>query len=232
MPYMSSRLHRLTHFLATVARRLFCRQPAKLRRQRTKRPIRCWIERLESREVFNATFHGGALIPHVEAQAVFLGSQWKSNTTLQTEAAAIDNMLAYTVQSPYMDMLTDDGYNVGQGTYTTGARIDVSLTATTTDTTIRSLLQQAITLKLVQQPDANRLYLVYTPSGITVNNNGATSQVSFLGYHGAFAGSDANNVPFDIHYVVVPHPGAPNPVSTTQGFNGAFETEVLTLGGT
>src|SRR5262249_16921940 len=78
----------------------------------------------------------------------------------------------------------------------------------------------------------NRLYLVYTPSGIAINNNGATSQVSFLGYHGAFAGRDANNVPFDIHYVVVPHPGAPNPVSTTQGFSGAFESELLTLGGT
>src|SRR5262245_44750538 len=228
---MPRRLHRLTDFLAAVARRLFHRRPANLRRQRAQRPIRCWIERLEAREVFNATFHGGALIPHVEAQAVFLGTQWKTNTTLQTEAATIDNMLAYTVQSPYMDMLTDGGYNVGQGTATTGAKIDVALTTTTTDTAIRSLLQQAITLKLVQQPDANRLYFVYMPAGITVNNNGATSQVSFLGYHGAFAGSDANNVPFDIHYVVVPHPGTPNPTSASQGFTGVSEAESLTLGG-
>ena len=93
--------------------------------KRARRPARCWFEQLEAREVFNATYHGGALIPHVEAQAVFLGSQWTTNSTLITEAAAVDNMLAYTVQSPYMDLMADAGYNVGQGTATTGARISV-----------------------------------------------------------------------------------------------------------
>src|SRR3954447_4469791 len=161
---MPSRFHKLADLLATIAGRLFMRRLRK-GRQLTKRPVRCWFERLEAREVFNATYHGGALIPHVEAQAVFLGSQWTSNTTLQAESTAIDNFLGYAVQSPYMDMLTDAGYNVGQGTYSTGARINTTLTTVTTDATIRSLLQSAISLKLVQQPDPNRLYIVYMPSG-------------------------------------------------------------------
>src|SRR5581483_3475723 len=132
---MLSRLYDLSNFLSALAARFFV-LPRGKRRRLAKRAIRCWFERLEAREVFNVTYNGGALIPHVEAQAVFLGSQWTSNSTLQTEAAAIDNMLAYTVQSPYMDRLPDAGYNVGQGTATTGARISVSLTATTTDATI------------------------------------------------------------------------------------------------
>ncbi len=230
MHFMPRRLPRFIDLLASLAGRLFTRRPRK-RRQLAKRPIRCWFERLEAREVFNVTYGGGALIPHVEAQAVFLGSQWTGSATLESEAAAIDNMLAYTVQSPYMDLLTDAGYNVGQGTAVTGARISVGITGTITDANIRSLLQQAINLKLVQPPTLNRLYLVYTPSGVAVNDNGATSQTTFLGYHGAFAGSDASGVPFDIHYVVVPHPGAPNPVSTSQGFTGSAEVQTLTLGG-
>src|SRR5205085_6053149 len=255
---MPSRFHQLADLLVNLASRLFLPaarvgclwfakrttayrgspsgNPSHPRRQRgrplAKRPIRCWFERLEAREVFNVTYSGGALIPHVEAQAVFLGSQWTASATLENEATAIDNMLAYTVQSPFMDLLTDAGYNVGQGTATTGARISTTLAAVTTDATIRSLLQSAIKLKLVQQPDANRLYLVYTPSGVTVNDNGATSQTTFLGYHGAFAGTDVNGIPFDILYVLVPHPGTPNPTSTSQGFpGGASEVQTLTLDG-
>ncbi len=243
---MPSRLHRLTDFLVAAARRVFyaCRgreakRNAPLRlRTHSKRPVRCWFERLEAREVFNATYHGGALIPHVEAQAVFLGSQWSSNTTLESEADSINKYLAGLVQSPYMDMLTDAGYNVGQGTYTPGKVINTTVTGTITDATIRSLLQAAINFEidgkpagLVEQPDANRLYIVYTPSGVTVNDNGATSQTSFLGYHGAFSGTDVYGTPIDIHYVVVPHPGAPNPVSTANGFVGVSDAQVLALGG-
>jgi hypothetical protein len=245
MHFMPRRLHKLTDFLVAAARRLFdARRVREAKRNAparplAKRPARCWFERLESREVFSATFHGGALIPHVEAQAVFLGSQWNSNATLEIEADSINKYLGGLVQSPYMDMLTDAGYNVGQGTYTPGKVINTTITGTVTDATIRSLLQAAINFEidgkpagLVEQPDANRLYIVYTPSGVTVNDNGATSQTSFLGYHGAFAGSDVYGVPFDIHYVVVPHPGTPNPVSTTNGFIGVSDAQVLTLGGT
>src|SRR6478752_180596 len=125
MHFMPRRLHKLTDFLV-AARRLFdARRVREAKRNApsrplAKRPARCWFERLESREVFSATFHGGALIPHVEAQAVFLGSQWNSNATLEIEADSINKYLGGLVQSPYMDMLTDAGYNVGQGTYTPG----------------------------------------------------------------------------------------------------------------
>src|SRR5436309_4439089 len=120
MHFMARRLPKLTDLLVAIAGRLFIGRSRK-RRSLAKRPVRCWVERLEAREVFNATFHGGALIPHVEAQAVFLGGQWTGSTTLETESDTIDKFLGYLVQSPYMDMLTDvdaGNYNVGQGSYT------------------------------------------------------------------------------------------------------------------
>jgi hypothetical protein len=189
------------------------------------------FEQLERREVFTMTYHSGAVIREVEAQPVFLGSGWDTSSTLANEAIALDGFMHYAVQSPYMDMLTDAGYGVGQGTAVSKAVIDTTLPATVTDVQIRSLLQQAIDLKLVAQPTQNRLYVIYMPTGVTVNDNGATSQTTFLGYHGAFAGKDVSGVPFDLRYVVVPHPGTPNPTSTSQGFNGAAEVETLTLGG-
>src|SRR3954449_8099603 len=101
MHFMPRRLPRFIDLLASLAGRLFTRRPRK-RRPLRKRPIRCWFERLEAREVFNVTYSGGALIPHVEAQAVFLGSQWQTNSTLAAESKTIDNYLSYAVQSPFM----------------------------------------------------------------------------------------------------------------------------------
>src|SRR5919112_1383431 len=40
----------------------------------------------------------------------------------------LDQFLDYLVDSPYMDMLTEAGYGVGQGTATPGYRANVSLT--------------------------------------------------------------------------------------------------------
>src|SRR5438445_13334063 len=97
---MRKRLHQLTDLLAALAGQLFSRRTRRggqRGRPRAKRPIRCWFERLEAREVFNVTYHGGALIPHVEAQAVFLGSQWSSNTTLEAEADSINKFLGGAV---------------------------------------------------------------------------------------------------------------------------------------
>src|SRR5438105_1225885 len=78
------------------------------------------VEQLEGRDLLAVTFHGGQLLPHVEAQAVYLGSDWSGNATLNTQATAVDQYMAYLVQSPYMDMLTNAGYNVGQGTASAG----------------------------------------------------------------------------------------------------------------
>jgi hypothetical protein len=192
-----------------------------------RKTIGC-LEQLERREVLNATYHGGQLLEHVEVQAVYLGSNWLTQPQLQLEAARLDGFLDYLVDSPYMDMLTDAGYLVGQGTATAGARINANLSAfnTITDADIRGVLRQAIDLSLVQQPTADRLYVVYVESGRGVNFGGVTSQSGMTGYHSAFAGADRQGVPFDIHYVVVPHPGSPNPTSIVNGYD-----QTLVLGG-
>ncbi|MBI3860990.1 MAG: fibronectin type III domain-containing protein [Planctomycetia bacterium] len=182
------------------------------------------VEHLESRKLLTVTFHGGALLPNVEAQAVYLGSDWKTSTALQSRAAATDQFLSTLVQSPYMDMLTNAGYNVGRGTASAGAVDNVALNKTTgiTDSQIRSEIQSLINSGQLQAPDANRLYVVNVEPGVVVHNGSDASNTTFLGYHGAFAGKTASGAAIDIHYAVIPSPGAPNFTSASQGFSSDF----------
>jgi hypothetical protein len=186
------------------------------------------LERLENRELLTVTYHGGDLLTNVEAQAVYLGSQWSTNASLAAQAQATDQFLATIVNSPYMDMLTNAGYGVGRGTASAGADDNLTLNGTTTDALIRSDLQAEIDSGAVQAPDANRLYVVYVEPGVSVQLGTASSTNSFLGYHAAFGGTTSTGAPIDIHYAVIPAPGTPNPTPASQGFSSALN-EVTTV---
>jgi hypothetical protein len=75
-----------------------------------------------------------------------------------------------------------------------------------------------ITAGQLQAPDANRLYIVYVEPGVVVQYGGSASNTNFLGYHSAFAGKGPAGANVDIHYAVIPHPGAPNFTSASGGF--------------
>jgi hypothetical protein len=183
------------------------------------------FERLESREVLSVTFHGGALLSQVEAQGVYLGSDWAANSALTSQAASLDQYLNFLVKSPYMDTLTAAGYNVGEGTDTAGKTLSLSLNKSSgiTDAQIQSDLQAAISSSQLAAPDANRLYVVFVEPGVLVKLGADTSANSFLGYHGAFAGRDASGKAVDVHYAVMAYPGTPNPTAGSQGFATSFD---------
>jgi hypothetical protein len=69
------------------------------------------------------TYHGGAVLPHVEAEAVFLGSSWRSDLSLSGVPGLLGGFLQSLVGGSYMDQLSRAGYGVGRGIYT-GAVID------------------------------------------------------------------------------------------------------------
>jgi hypothetical protein len=201
-----------------------CRQPAARQRSAISQARRPSLESLESRELLTVTYHGGQLLSNVEAQPVYLGSDWAINSTLQVQTAAIDQFMSSLVQSPYMDMLTQAGYNVGRGTATSGKELGgVNKSTGITDAQIRSDLQAGISSSQLAVPDANRLYVVYVEPGVVIRDGNSTSQNSFLGYHGAFAGTDASGHSVDIHYAVVAYPGSPNPSASSQGFVANFD---------
>jgi hypothetical protein len=196
------------------------RQSRRRRRANRFSMVAAQVEQLESRQLLTVTYHGGTLLTAVSAQAVYLGSDWQNTSTLQTQKGQLDQFVSTIVQSPYMDMLTNAGYNVGRGTSTAGAIDNLTLNKTSgvTDSQIRADIQAMITAGQVQAPGANNLYVVYVEPGVVINTSFGASNTAFLGYHGAFAGHAAGGAAADIHYAVIAYPGAPNFSASSQGF--------------
>jgi hypothetical protein len=169
------------------------------------------LEALEDRRVPTVQYFGGSLLPNVEAQALFLGSEWSSDPTASAQTTTVNSFLKDLTGGAYMNALTRAGYGVGRGTATTGAvdNTAFSTPSVITDASIQSHIQTDINSGLLQAPDANRLYIVYVEPNVAVNlgaGQGTTPQ-GILGYHGAFAGHDGSGNPVAIHYAVVAYPG-------------------------
>src|SRR5947208_13100672 len=88
------------------------------------RPV---MEELEQRLTPTVTYHGGPVLPHVEVQAIYYGSDWSGNSSLYQMTGQIEGYLNYMVNSPYMDMLTNAGYGVGRGSFSQGRIVNYSI---------------------------------------------------------------------------------------------------------
>lgn len=169
------------------------------------------LEMMEDRDVPTVLDYGGALLPHVEAQALFLGSEWSAVSTDAAQTHTLNSYLSDLTGGAYVDALSNAGYGVGRGTASPGAvdKTAYGVGTTITDASIQARIQTDVKNGLLQAPDANRLYVVYVEPNVAVNlgaGQGTTRQ-GILGYHGAFAGHDASGKPVTIHYAVVAYPG-------------------------
>jgi hypothetical protein len=177
------------------------------------------IENLESRVLLTVTYNGGDIITNVNAQAVFIGSQWASNSALVSQQTQVNSFLSTIVDSSYMNMLTNAGYGVGLGTSTKGAVDNVTLGGTISDAQIQADIQAMIKAGTVAAPSPNQLYVVYVQPGVNITLGSDSSSTDFLGYHGAFSGTNASGQQVDIHYAVISYPGSPNFTAASQGFS-------------
>jgi hypothetical protein len=194
---------------AMTTRMSCCFGPRSANRPKAARSARLAVEALEGRRVPTVTFHGGALLPHVEAQALYLGSDWANSSTYHQQAVFLDGFLNTVVDSSYMDALTTAGYNVGRGSATPGVIDSVAINKKVylDDSTIRGVVQAAIDAGALQAPDSNTLYVVFVEDNVAVTNGGGNSQNDFTGYHTAFAGTDASGHAASIRYAVITYPG-------------------------
>jgi hypothetical protein len=177
-------------------------------RQQYRRPghARPRVEALEDRQVPTVSFFGGNLLPHVQAQALYLGNAF-SSPPVNTETATLDAFLKDITSGPYLQALARAGYNVGPGSAVAGAVDKTSLTvgSTISDAFIQARLQADVSSGLLQAPSANSLYVVYVQPNIAVDlgSGQGTTQQGILGYHTAFVGANGAA----IRYAVVVSPG-------------------------
>ncbi len=52
--------------------------------------------------------------------------------------------------------------------------------------------------------------MIYVEDNVLISTSFGNSQSNFLGYHGAFAGTNASGTPIDLHYAVIAYPGGVN----------------------
>src|SRR5439155_7012095 len=177
------------------------------RRPARTAPTRLQVQGLEDRTVPTVLNYGGNLLPHVEAQALFLGNEWSSVAADAAQTSTLNGFLTDVTGGAYVDALTRAGYGVGRGTATAGAVDPAALTlgSTISDASIQATLSADIASGRLQPNDANRLYVVYVEPNVAVNLGAGqgTTQEGILGYHGAFAGPGGQTV----RYAVVAYPG-------------------------
>jgi hypothetical protein len=168
---------------------------------------RLQVQGLEGRTVPTVQFFGGNVLPHVEAQALFLGNEWSTVAADAAQTSTLNSFLNDITGGAYMDALTRAGYGVGRGTATAGAVDPANLTlgSTISDASIQATLSADIAGGKLQPVDANRFYVVYVEPNVAVNLGAGqgTTQQGILGYHGAFAGPNGQTV----RYAVMAYPG-------------------------
>ena len=138
------------------------------------------------------TYRGGPLLSAVEIFTVFWGKPWTvaPNTTM---AQDLNKFFQYIVTSPLIDQLAEydvPAFPIKHGTFAGSATITTpALGSSVTDSAIQHMLNQEIsTNPAFPKPNANLLYFVYLPPGVTVVQGGSKSCQAFCGYHSDISG--------------------------------------------
>jgi hypothetical protein len=70
-----------------------------------RRPVLLFVEALEHRVVPTVSYKNGPLIANVQIETIYFGSNWGTSSTLQAEAAKLNDFLNKITDSTYMDNL-------------------------------------------------------------------------------------------------------------------------------
>lgn len=148
----------------------------------------------------NMTYHGGPVIPNVSIVAIFWGSFWQQQAALITN---LEQYFTFMVTSSFLDMLAEYStptQTIGRGTYNQTVTITNTEPGggggTVSDAQIQTALQQWTQDGTAPAPNANTLYFVFLPQGVTSTLDGSSSCQQYCGYHGS-AGS--------IYYALMPY---------------------------
>lgn len=172
-------------------------------------------------------YYGGRVIANVKVHAVF----WGSGVDPAVKSA-MPGFYAALVSSPFMDMLAEydtnipalDGtpgtrQHIGRGTFGTSQTITPAVTAKSlTDAQLQAELKAQLSGEHLPEPDANTLYMLHLPPGITVEVNSASSCANFCAYH-----STLQRSPQPVHYAVIPYLGAGSGCEATCGIGTLIE---------
>ncbi|HYX48162.1 MAG TPA: hypothetical protein VE843_00335 [Ktedonobacteraceae bacterium] len=157
-------------------------------------------------------YNNGPLLTAVQVYTIFWDSAWQQSPASDM-LNNLNSFFDYILTSSLMDQLAEystSGQTIGHGSRIGTTTITTSEPGSTVaDTDIQQMLNNGIADNTLPQPDANTLYFVYLPSGVTVTQGGSSSCQAFCGYHDTINGQ--------IFYAVMPYPDC-------QGCTGGLAT--------
>jgi hypothetical protein len=132
------------------------------------------------------TYYGGKVLSDAKIVAVLWGSKVDSTT-----ASKIGGFFSTVTNSAYFDWLSEydtPTQKIGRGSFAGTVTITPKNTATSlTDAQIQAELTAQVAAGKLAEPDANTLYMLYFPPGVTITmDDGSQSCVVFCAYHNTF----------------------------------------------
>jgi hypothetical protein len=149
-------------------------------------------------------YHGGAIVANPEPYVVRWGAAVDS-----TVASTAYSFLQDLSTSAYMDWLSQydsPSQRIGRGAGATdGGTITPSNTSTTlSSAAIGAELNAQIAAGNLLSPDANTIYVVFLPPGVTTTLGSAKSCTDFCGYHTSVANTNSHFGYGTLRYAVIP----------------------------
>ncbi len=146
------------------------------------------------------TYYNGPLLPAVEVAVIFWGSAWQQSP-LQATVGQLNDFFDFILTSSLIDQLAEysaGGMTIGHGRRTGSTTItSPAPPSTLPDSAAQDFLKQQISAGQLPQPNANTLYFLYLPPGVTLTMGGGSSCVNYCGYH-----YDINGT---IYYALMPY---------------------------
>lgn len=138
-----------------------------------------------AQDVSNLKYFGGPVISHVKVYGVF----WGDGVDARTKAE-IGPYFANILDSGYMDWLSEydtPTQRIGRGRFAGSMTIEpLNKSAALTDAMIQIELDGQIAAGRLPKADADSLYMIYFPAGISISIESERSCSSFCAYHEGF----------------------------------------------
>jgi hypothetical protein len=147
------------------------------------------------------TYRNGPLLTAAQVFTIFWGSAWNQapNNSL---IAQMNQFFEYILTSELMDQLGEysvPGQSIGHGSLIgTTVLTSPAPGKLVQDSAIQKLLQKEIDAGTLAATNANTLYFLFLPEGVTVNQGNSASCQAFCGYHDSFGNG--------VYYAVMPYP--------------------------
>jgi hypothetical protein len=150
----------------------------------------------------NLTYHGGPLLQNVKVATLFWGQGWDGSAARDFLNSFFKELFDDKGFMANLSQYSDGGYQIGNGQLARTTTDSTELPPVVDDNDVPNEIIQQFLSGALPAPDADTLYVVFTPPGVTLKSVAAEKKGFILGYHSYVSNRRGDWFP----YVIVPTP--------------------------